>query len=185
MRFLLIGGIITGLILIYSFVSWYTETRTAIDEHLEIKRTSLEKQLSKLADKEGMQERVKTLGLDLKTLEQGLLSGSKPPVAAAEIQRLLRQMTSSLNIDINLKKSLNPIQSEQYTGIPVEIGFTTSTAKLKSLLYRIRTSPKLLAVSEIRVRVANMKDPDDIRATLVVTGFINKFRSEVKERGGK
>jgi len=78
---------------------------------------------------------------------------------------------------------LGPVENGLYLGVPVEIGFSASTAKLKDMLYRIKTSPLLLTVTKMKVRVTNIKNPVDVYATVVVKGFIKKSRSP--DMGGK
>lgn len=179
-KVLLIGGIIVVLIILYHLVTWYRNTMASTDEYLQAKRITLEKQLNKILEKEKIRRKLETVGSELKGLESGLLPSDKPPLAAAEIQRILKQMTASLNIDINLEKTSNPIDNGLYLGIPVEIGFITSTAKLNDLLYMIKTSPLLLKITEIKIRVININNPIDINTSLIVMGFINKSQTEVK-----
>ena len=80
----------------------------------------------------------------------------------------------SLGIDIKSEKALNSVDSGLYLSIPVEIGFTAPTAKLKDMLYKIKTSPLLLTVPKIKSRVINVNNPADVFTTLTVEGLIIK-----------
>jgi hypothetical protein len=127
-----------------------------------------------ISEKESMQKELEIVNSDLKELDEGLLSGNKPPVAAAEILRTLKKMTSSLDININLEQTQATVDYVLYLGIPVEIAFTAPTAKLKDLLYEIKTSPLHLTISEIKVRVRNINNPVDINVNLTVKGLMKK-----------
>ncbi len=173
-RFLLIGGIIVFFIIIFQLFSWYSNFMEDAKELSDAKLLMLEKQLNKLSGKDDLKKQINAVKQDIERYEKTLLQGDKPPVAAAELQRILKEMASSLDIDIKLERTLNPVDTDFYLGIPVEIGFVASTAKLKNLLYKLRKSPFLLNVSGIKVRVTNIRNPVDIYITLVVTGFTKK-----------
>lgn len=177
-KFLIYGVVIFLLIVAFSLISWYTELRGGIDEIAEAKKFMIEKQLKKIAQKDNIEKHAIAIRKEIERQEKALLKGGKPPVAAAALQRALKEMASSLNIDVKLERTVNPVDADIYLGIPVEIGFKATTADLKSLLVKIRESSYLLMVSEMKVRVTNISKPKDIYTTLVVTGFIKKSPKE-------
>ena len=181
-RFLVIGGIVVIMIVAFNLFSWYAETRDSIKEITDAKYFMLSKQLERISEKKEIQERSKSVRRELEGEEKKLLSGNTPPVAAAALQRFLKERASSLRIDIKVERTLSPVETEYYLGIPVEIGFTASTKELKDLLLKLRKSSYLLTVSEIKVRVTNVNKPVDVYTTLVVTGFIKKPMA-VEEKG--
>lgn len=181
-KFLAAGGIIVFLIVIFQVFSWYDDFRREVRELSEARRFKLERQLIRLSRKERMEKRFEEVKKMLAGQERALLRGDKPPVAAAELQKFLKETASSLDIDVKLERTLSPVETGFYLGIPVEIGFTASTGKLEGLLLRLRKSPFLLMVSEMKVRVTNIRNPVDIYTTLIVTGFIKK--PGVKNRKG-
>lgn len=173
-NFLLTGGVVLFLILVYQLITWYGDIRTTTDDYVVTKRKHLEIQMTLISEKESKQKELEIVTSDLKELDEGLLSGNKPPVAAAEILRELKKMTSSLDININLERTRATVDYGLYIGIPVEITFTASTAKLKDLLYEIKASPLYLTISEIKVRVRNTNNPVDINVNLIVKGLMKK-----------
>lgn len=173
-KFLLTGGVIIILILLYQFLTWYKDVRALINEHVETKQIALQKQLDKISGEKAVKERLEKSKAELHMLEAGLLSGDKMPVAAAEIQRQLKGMAVSLGIEIKLEKTLDAINTGTYIEIPVEIGFVSTTSKLKDMLYNIKSSPLLLTVPKMKIHVTNMTNPSDIYTTLVVKGFMKK-----------
>ena len=173
-KFLLYGAVAVALIVIFSLVSWYTDLRDGVSDIAEAKRLMIERQLGKIAQKDNIEKHANAIKKEIERQERTLLKGGKPPVAAAALQRALKEMASSLKIDVKLERTVNPVDADIYLGIPVEIGFKATTDDLKSLLVNIRKSPYLLTVSEMKVRVTNISKPQDIYTTLVVTGFIKK-----------
>lgn len=173
-KFLIAGGIIVFLIFAYQFGVWYKNFRVSSKEYIESRQITLQKQLNKILQKANIKNNFEAADAELKELEKGLVSGDTPPVAAAEIQRNLKVMAMSLGIDIKSEKALNSVDSGLYLSIPVEIGFTAPTAKLKDMLYKIKTSPLLLTVPKIKSRVVNVNNPTDVFTTLTVEGLIIK-----------
>lgn len=173
-KVLLAGGAVVLLILLFHGFSLYSDFRSNVLELADAKRFMLEKQMQKLSEKDLIEARILVVRQEIEKHEKVFLRGNKPPVAAAVLQRFLKEKASSLNIEVKLERALNPVDADVYLGIPVEIGFTASTEKLKELLYQFRTAPYLLTVSELKIRVTNVSDPVDIYATVVVTGFIKK-----------
>jgi Tfp pilus assembly protein PilO len=181
-KVLIIGGIVVMLIIAFYAFTWYSDTKKSIKEFSDAKLFMLQKQINKISEKEYIEMRYKAVQQELERQEKKLLRGNTPPVAAAALQKFLKETASSLNIDVKLERALNPVDAESYRSIPVEIGFTASTMKLKELLLKLRKSPFLVTVAEIKVRVTNISKPEDIYTTLVVTGFIKKSTEKDKDK---
>ena len=177
-KFVLAAGVGILVIILFHGFSLYSDFRKNVLELSDAKRFVLEKQLQKLSEKDLIEARIAVVKKEIGKQEKFFLRGSKPPVAAAMLQRFLKEKASSLDIEMKQERALNPVDTDVYLGIPVEIGFTASTEKLKELLYKLRTSPYLLTVSELKIRVTNVSNPRDVYATVLVTGFIMKPEAE-------
>jgi len=177
-RVLLIGGLIALLIIAYSIFSWYSDFIENVKTVSEAKIVLLKKQLIKLSEEENIQAQVQAFKQDFEIKKGALLKGEKTPVAAAELQRILKEMASSLNINVNLERTLAPVDFNFYMGIPVEIGFTADTDKLSGMLYMLKQSPFLLKVTDMKIRVTNVNNPVNVNATLQIMGFIEKPSAE-------
>jgi len=177
-RFLIYGGVAVFLILVFYVMTWYADLKSGIQEIADAKSFMIEKQLQRIADQDSIEKQAAAVKKEIERQERALLKGDTPPVAAAALQRALKDMASSLRIDVKLERTVNPVEADIYLGIPVEIGFTSTTAELKSLLVKIKQSPYLLMIAEVKVRVTNVSNPTDIYTTLVVTGFIKKTEED-------
>jgi hypothetical protein len=184
-KFLIIGGIAVILILAFQLFSWYDVTRTRLKDFSDNKYYMLQKQLDRIAEADSIDEQAGKAETELKRLESTLLTGNTPPVAAAALQKFLKDTAVKSSIDVKLERTLNPIVLDNYLGIPVEIGFSTTTNNLKNLLVSLRKSRFLLTVSEIQIRVTNISRPEEIYTTLVVTGFIRNTEEGKDGKEGK
>ena len=176
--FLIAGGALALLIASYYVFQWYEGVNASVKDRYEAKAMHLKKQLEKIADKDVIRARLDKAKEELNGLEKGLLSGDKPPVAAAELQKLLKETAMSLNVEIKSERISTPVDAGLYLEIPVEIGFIAPTAKLKDMILRIETSPVLLTVSTLDVRVMNFKNPTEVYAVMTVKGFLKKQKME-------
>lgn len=179
-KIILAGSIAVILIFMYLFSAWYSDARASTREYIEAKRITLDKQLNKIAGKATVQKRFENLKNNLEVLDSRLLSGDKPPVVAANIQRILKDLANNVGIDIKSEKALTPEENGLYLAIPVEIGFTANTDEIKKMLYRIKTSKSLLIISEMKIRVNNRRKPVNAHVNLSVKGFIKKPQLSVK-----
>lgn len=177
-RVLLIGGLIALLIIAYSLFSWHRDYIESVSSASDAKIVLLKKQLMKISESDDLQKQVNAFKQDFEMRKSSFLKGEKTPVAAAELQRILQEMASSLNIDVNLQRELPPVDFNFYLGIPVEIGFTANTDKLSGMLYMLKQSPLLLTVIDMKIRVADVNNPVNVNATLQIIGFIEKPSAE-------
>jgi len=171
-KFLILGGTAVLFILAFLLFTWYGDTKDSLKDFSDDKYFILQKQLDRIAESKNIDNKAKKVEAELNRLENTLLKGNTPPVAAAALQKFLKDTAAISNIDVKLERTLNPVVLENYLGIPVEIGFSTSTKSLQDLMVRLRKSAFLLTVSEIKIRVTNISKPEEIYTTLVVTGFI-------------
>jgi Tfp pilus assembly protein PilN len=180
-KFLLIGGIAVIAIVLFYGYSWYADFKKRSEDFADAKSIMLEKQLMRISEKDTFEKRLNDLKQELEKQEKAVLQGEKPPVAAAALSNILREAASASGFNITMERTLTSYDAHYYVAVPVEIGFTTTTEKLKELLYKLRISPFLLNVSEIKIRVINTSNPVDIYTSLIVTGFIKKPAGAEKE----
>jgi Tfp pilus assembly protein PilO len=173
-KFIVAGGVAVFLILVYYAYGLYSDFKTQAVEYAGTRELMLEKQLAKLADREVLEKRADEIRKEVERHEKLFLRGDKAPVAAAELQKTIKDTASSLGIEIRLERALNPVDEDYFVSVPVEIGFTSSTARLKNLLVKLRDTPFLINIAEMKVRVLNVSRPEDINVTLVVSGYIRK-----------
>ncbi len=171
---ILAGLLVAAGIFSYYIFDRYRAMNTVMIDRIRTRAVYLTKQFGRIAEKSQVQVRLEAARAELQKLEGGLLPGGKPPVAAAELQRSLKEMAMAAGVDIRSERPMSPVEMNVYLGIPVEISFIASTAKLKEMLFKIETSPLILAVTDMKVSVTNAMNPTDVHAFLVVRGLITK-----------
>lgn len=144
---------------------------------IKIKTETYKDSLSIINEKNSLMEKLKVAENKFKEAENGFLKGTKPPVAAAELQQIIKGMASVRGIDIRAEKMLQLDVFPGYIGVPVEIEFQSQMSSLKELLFDIEHSTTIILIPEIKIRVANIMEPTDIQVNIVVEGIIKKAES--------
>lgn len=145
--------------------------------NIKIKTETYKDSLSIINEKNSLMEKLKVAENKFKEAENGFLKGTKPPVAAAELQQIIKGMASVRGIDIRAEKMLQLDVFPGYIGVPVEIEFQSQMSSLKELLFDIEHSTTIILIPEIKIRVANIMEPTDIQVNIVVEGIIKKAES--------
>ncbi|MBU1053892.1 MAG: type II secretion system protein M [Proteobacteria bacterium] len=169
-----IGCVIALIILSYRVILWAGVVRTETKDRVAAMMMLLERQNGMISGKEDIKGRLEAATNEINILEKKLLASVKPAIAAAELQKAINDMTMPLKLEINSQKVLAPVDQDIYMAIPVEIGFMSSTLALRKLLMHIKASGLLLSVSEIKIRVKNIRNPKEILVTMTVMGFTRK-----------
>ena len=88
-KFLIIGGIVLLLILGFQLLTWYDVTKDSLKDFADDKYYMLQKQLDRIAESKRIDNQTKKVEAELNRLENTLLKGNTPPVAAAAPLQLL------------------------------------------------------------------------------------------------
>ena len=177
-RPVIIAGLIFAVIVFYLIiVSPVYRGYINAKEEIKIKIESSRDAFSIISKKNELMERLKATENKFKETEDRLLKGTRPPIAAAELQRILKGMASARGIDIRAEKVLQTEVFQDYIGVSVEIEFQSSMNSLKEFLYDMEHAPVIVFVPEMKIRVANIMDPTDVQVTMVIEGIIKKGES--------
>ena len=119
----------------------------------------------------------------LKQGESGLLTGKTPALAAADIQKIVREMAKKSQVEIKRVRVLKPedVGGSYYLSIPVQLSITGAVRQLKEFLYQIMTSSKHLTVQKVgitvsrrRLRRGAAKPAESVNADITVKGFLKR-----------
>ena len=105
-----------------------------------------------------------------------LLPGPTAPLAASQLQKLVKDVAASANVEARSERVLPPLDRGGLQEVPIEIavaGNIRETTTLLSQLERMRegTGP-LVTLKSVRIRVVAVGQPRGILTTLTVTGYL-------------
>lgn len=182
-RFIVGGALVVFLIFAYQAVfSPILSKEKNIGEEILVKEKMLVKYETISKKKGQLQKDMSSLKVRLKGIENRLLDGSNPSLAAAGLQDIINEIASQSGISISSVRVLPSSRIEMYTEIPVRIQTTGSILGLKDFLYKIENHTKLLSIKETNIyaprspgRRRGQKASEatgNLRTDLVIAGFI-------------
>ena len=117
--------------------------------------------------------------------ESGLLSGSTPALASAELETLVKELTAAQSIAIGSSNFLaaRPL-TEEYTEVPLGLQLQCRLDQLTSLLASLAEHPKKLSVGRVQIQMSGTEQ-NLLRVNLTVAGVMRERNAETNQSGGR
>lgn len=127
------------------------------------------------------------LAAEIASYEGELLPGATPPLAAADLQTLLKQFSDKAGLKIQSEKILPHVKRDFYLEIPVQIVANGEMRNLKDFLVALDSSKLFVAVRDVSLRTVKRRqfvaetrtyaDLNDIQASMTLVGLIHGERN--------
>jgi len=102
----------------------------------------------------------------------GLLPGATPPLAASELQKLVKELAGQSSVEVRSERILPPVERGSLLEIPLELTVAGGIRDVLTLLYRLEGTTKILTLQELKVRVVSVGQPKELLTTLTVSGYV-------------
>ncbi|MFQ5646359.1 MAG: type II secretion system protein GspM [bacterium] len=159
--------------LYYYVIDPFLTEQQAIAEAVKTETRQLEQNNLIFKRAERLRQRASFLRNKIDSFNKKLLKGDKPPVAAAELQRLLKRVARKQKLKIIREKIMDPVKKGNYLQISIQITFKGTATRLTRILHEIEyQQPFFLMVPKLQIKVENPRKPVKIEATVEVSGFI-------------
>lgn len=141
---------------------------------MSFKEKELMKYRGVLQEKNRLEATLISAERELARAEAGLLPQETPALAAADIQNMLDSVAEQKNIRIESMRVLKskPTENGKYITIPLEVIMTASIRRIEEVLFFIENSQRLLKITAIRIRLTNVRNPDQIYCSFTVEGLM-------------
>lgn len=170
--FLAMGVMAVVLIGAYLGLDHWFQTRARMKEEQEQKELLLARYQRTVEREPGLRRELIAAKAKLNGLHQKLLKGRTVPLAAAELQKFLDERAAQVGLDIKRERILEPVKTDYYQEIAVEINTMSTLTKLAEFLYQVESAPFVLKIKEFQIRGDNPREPRQMMAKLVVGGLI-------------
>ena len=147
-------------------------TQVRKDREIQEKIRFIERYYEVLNQKTYYEEKNKQNEEVQKSLSRRFLEGKKPGLAAASLQKLLEGFASKSSIKIDRVRVEKHKFTESLMVIPIEITLRASLKNLTQFIYQIESYEKFLVIEELNSRRINKTDPEQLQATILISGFI-------------
>ena len=159
------------------------------DNNIALKEKQLVKYQRMFQSSDDLEKEISFLKKTLKRGESGLLTGKTPALAAADIQKIMREMAEKSQVGIKTVRVLKPNDAggSHYLSIPVQLSISGTIRQLKEFLYQIMASSKYLTVQKVRITVRRVrqrrgaaKQAESVSADITVNGFLKRQDDQTK-----
>jgi len=174
-RFLRLGvlAIIIFVVIQYVFIPFY-HREIAIRERIKLLELTKEKYQKIISKRDEIEEKINQLRLKENRLDNKLLKGNTPSLAAAEMQKMLEKLSNTSDLELKRVKVQKPEKVGEFLSIPIEVRLTTDLKKTMKFLKGIEKSNKLMVISKLRIYAKRRRDPKLLIVRLVVKGFMEE-----------
>ncbi len=178
----------TGLVLtvliggyLYVLEPRWAEIQDIEQNLIPARQQVLAKARARVAQREAVRAQLAEASQAVDALATRLLPGATPPLAASELQKLVKELAAEAGVEVRSERILAAVERGDLLEIPVEITVSGGIREVVSLLYRLEGTTNLLTLQELKVRVISIGQPRELLTTLTVSGFIFSAGSTQKE----
>jgi Tfp pilus assembly protein PilO len=132
----------------------------------------LERRRMQIGQRPRLAEEVAALNDRLQTESRRMLRGPTAPLAASELQQLVKERIGSASVEVRSERVLPVTDQQGLQEISIEMAFMGSIRETVTALAALERSPRLLALKDLKVRVVTVGQPRELLTTLVVAGYL-------------
>jgi hypothetical protein len=143
-----------------------------VAELIPIREATLERRHLMVAQRERLAKDLEVLAQRVETASTGFLSGPTAPLAASELQKLVKELAAAAEVDVRSERVLAPVDLAGVLEIPIELTVACTVRQVVALLTRLEQTPQLLRVKDLKMRVAAPGQSRELLTTLTVSGFL-------------
>ena len=173
---ILVGAAVLAVVLVGGYL-YVLEPRLLEIQDLEENRIPAREQVLakarvRITQRELIQRQLADVAQSVERLSTRLLPGATPPLAASELQKLVKELATETGVEVRSERILQPVEHGDLLEILVEVTVSGGIREVISLLYRLEGTTKLLTLQELKVRVVAIGQPRELLITLTVSGFV-------------
>jgi len=132
----------------------------------------LERRRQLVATKPAVAAELESVNKQLQSLSPKWLQGPTPPLAASELQTLVKGLAEQAGAEVRSERILPLIDRGGLQEVPIEITVASGLREAVRLLYDLEHTTKLLTVHDLKVRVVAVGQPRDLLSTFTVSGYL-------------
>jgi len=172
------------IILTYTFgILPLVEAKKKAEEEIILKKRALLKYEEYLGNRKVFEEELDRALKQYEGIQKTFLSGETPQLGAANLQEIVRRLSEKNGVSIRSFRMLESKEIDSFRKVSMQIDFnpTNSMLGLGQFIYDIENNEKKLTISEMDLLVLNIRMPNQIQGSLVISGLMKGTKS--KEKG--
>ena len=172
-------------ILVYAFgILPLVEAQKKVEEEIALKKRVLLKYEEYLSSRKTVEEELNRTLKQHETFQKRLLPGETPQLGGANLQEIVKRLSEKNGIAIRSFRILEPKEINSYRKISIQIDFNpkNSMLSLGQFIYDIETHEKELMISEMDLLVLNIRMPNQIQGSFIISGLMKGTKTKEKGR---
>lgn len=144
----------------------------AADATVPAREATLERRRLLVGQRPRLAEELTAVDARLEKESARLLRGPTPPLAASELQKLVKDLLPGANVEVRSERVLPPTDLQGVQEISIELAIVGNIRDTVTALARLEQTDRLLALKDVKIRVAAAGQPRDLLTTLTVAGYL-------------
>jgi Tfp pilus assembly protein PilO len=178
---------IAVIILAYTFgILPLVEAKKKAEEEIALKKKALMKYQEYLGNRKAFEEELDRTLQQYEGVQRRLLSGETPQLGAANLQEIVRRLSEKNGVSIRSFRMLEPKEVDSFKKVSIQIDFNPNNSMLSlgQFIHDIENQEKELMISEMDILVLNIRMPNQVQGSLVISGLMKgtKTKEKGKER---
>ncbi len=177
-----IGVALLVILFVYGILP-LIETKRKTEEEIALKRRALSKYEEYIRNRKTVEEELDLALKQVEGIKQKLLSGETPQLGAASLQEIIKRLSEKNGIAIRSFRILEPKEMDIYRRVSIQIDFnpTNSLLSIGQFIYDIEHHEKELMIPEMDLVVFNIRMPNNMQGSIVISGWMKG--PKIKEKG--
>jgi Tfp pilus assembly protein PilO len=136
------------------------------------REAALERRRLLVAQRPRLAEELSAVDARLEMEARRLLRGPTAPLAASELQKLVKDLLAAGNVEVRSERVLPASDQNGLQEVPIELTIMGSIRDTVNALSRLERTDRLLAVKDFKIRVMVVGQPRELLTTLTVAGYL-------------
>ncbi len=136
------------------------------------REASLERRRLLVGQHSRLVHELETVTQQLEAESGRLLHGPTAPLAASELQRIVKDLMIGSNVEVRSERVLPVSDRDGLQEVPIEMTIVGSIRDTVAALARLEHTDRLLVLKDVKIRVVGVGQPRELLTTLTVAGYL-------------
>ncbi len=144
----------------------------AAESVVPAREAALERRRLLVAQRPRLAEELAAVDARIEMEGRRLLRGPTAPLAASELQKLVKDLLAAGNVEVRSERVLPAVDQNGLQEVPIELTIMGSIRDTVNALSRLERADRLLALKDFKIRVVAVGQPRELLTTLTVAGYL-------------
>ena len=181
---LLWGGVGLGMTVVFLFFVVFpmVEEAKRMSNEIAVRQRNIRKAEDFLRSRKSIEDDFLQAQKRNEEIQQRLLPGETPQVGAAALQEIVRKVGDKNGIVIRSFRMVEPKEAAPFRKVSVQIDFNpvNNLLSVGQFINDVENYEKKLMITEMNLLVFNVRTPNNIQGSLVVTGLMKGTKAPEK-----